>query len=711
MVKKFFAALLLSVMALCATAQQADDPVIFEINGKNIHKSEFMKEFLHSIGKDPAAAPTACTYEKRKALEDYVQLYVNFQTKLADAYALGLDTTKALRDELSSYRKDLAAPYLIDSVTLQNLLREAYERNHYALHAAHILVPCPETASPEDTLKAFNHAVQLCAKAMLEADFYAVAQQEMHDQRIEDRDPLVREKANEVNPMEGDLGCFTVFDMVYPFESAAYMMKPGDISHPVRSRYGYHIIKLFDRYEYYGNSQIAHIWISEKDPSARGKINSAYRQLKEGIDFGMVAKNYSDDSYTAKNGGIMPELPCNKLPYAYIDAISKGLKVGEYSEPFHSPFGWHIVKLLKKDTIPSFESLVPYYRTRMTRGERSTKPQHIFVEQCKNTYGFVDYTKVKTSKKKNAPYVASLDAVRNVISDSIFSAIFHYDSNAITDMRPLFKIGEKEFNSRQFARYIYKNKKVRALSTLDVFLRDRYQEFIDAKVLEYADSRLEQDNPEFGSLIEEYRHGLMIFAYNDHKVWSRAIKDTTGFEEFYTKFSATRNYNDTNDAVYFWDERARVHIYNVSDSTQLPTAKAMKIMKKAVKKGWTSLRVNDEFAGRCKEGTTSFTEDLILVEKDNQDLLAPNEWHPGTYLHPLSEKTKKTFGSVDVPSEAGYSILVVEQMVEPTLKSREEARGYYLNEYQNYLEEQNNAALRNKYNVKIHQDVIDEITY
>lgn len=710
--KKFIASVLLSVMAFCAMAQQTADPVIFEINGRNIYKSEFMKDFLHSIGKDPAAAPTACTYEKRKALEDYVQLYVNFQTKLADAYALGLDTTKALRNELKQYRKDLAAPYLIDSVTLQNLLREAYERNHYALHAAHILVPCPETASPEDTLKAFNHALELCTKAMFETDFYKLAQQEMHDQRAKDRDPLVREKADDVNPMEGDLGCFTVFDMVYPFESAAYLMKPGDISHPVRSRYGYHIIKLFDRYEYYGNSQVAHIWISEKDPSARGKINSAYRQLQEGTDFGVVAKNYSDDSYTAKNGGIMPELPCNKMPYAYVEAISKGLKVGEYSEPFHTSFGWHIVKLLKKDSMPSYESLVPYYRTRMTRGERSTKPQHIFVEQCKNTYGFVDYTKVKTSKKKNAPYAASLDAVRNVISDSIFSAIFHYDSNAITDMRPLFKIGEKEYNSRQFARYIYKNKKVRPLSTLDIFLRDRYKEFVDAKVLEYADSRLEQDNPEFGSLVQEYRHGLMIFAYNDHKVWSKAIKDSVGFEKFYDQFSATRNYNDTNDAVYFWNERARVHSYYVSDSTLLPTAKALKIVEKADKKGLSSQQMIDALTAKAKKGIFAVTDDLVLVEKESQNLLTSRDWHPGVFIRTLNnENAKKAFAETNVPCEAGYTIVIVEQMVAPTLKSRDEARGYYLSEYQNYLEEQNNAALRKKFNVKIHQDVIDEITY
>lgn len=694
--KKIFALALLAIMAFGVGAQNAEDPAIFEINGKNIYKSQFMKEFLQSIGKDPAAAPTACTYEKRKALEDYVQLYVNFQTKLADAYAMGLDTMPSLCDELNTYRNELAGPYLIDSVTMQQLLREAYDRNHYVLHAAHILVPCAPNALPADSLKAYNHAMELYNMALENPNFYEVAQKEMHDQRVDNIDPLVREKADEINPMEGDLGCFTVFDMVYPFESAAYAMTPGEVHKPVRSRYGYHILKLFGRYEYYGKSQIAHIWISSKDPSAKGKINSAYRQLQEGTDFGMVAKNASHDRTTSKNGGIMPELPCNQLPYAYIDAIANGLKVGEYTEPFESPFGWHIIKLLKKDSIPSFESMVPYYKSRMTRGERSTKPQHIFVEQCKQTYDFVDYTKVKTSKKKNAPYAASLDAVRAVVTDSIFSAIFNYDSNQITDMRPLFKIGDKQYNSRQLARYIKKNKKVRPLCDLNIFVEERYQEFVDAMVLKYADSRLEQDNPDFAELISEYRHGLMIFAYNDQMVWSRAVKDTAGFEEFYNRVSNTHNYNDTNDAVYFWDERARVHVYSVTDSVALPRTKALNIVYKAVKKGWTSHQMMETFAAKAKTDSVCVKEDLTLVEKGNQQLLSANEWRTGIFTH---------------PTEVGYDILIVEQMLPPELKTREEARGYYLNDFQNYLEEQNNAFLRKKYNVKIYQDVIDEITY
>lgn len=706
--KKIILTILAVAAAMGAMAQQPADEVLFDMNGKHYYKAPFMKEFLRSVGKDPAAAPTACTYEKRKALEDYVQLYVNFQAKLTDAYENGLDTSASLNRELATYRKELAAPYLIDSLTLQSLLREAYDRNHLVLHAAHILVPCPETALPEDSLKAYNHAMELYNQIMGGADFYAVAKQERRDQMLADRDPEVRARASQLGDREGDLGCFTVFDMIYPFETAAYGLRPGEVSKPVRSRYGYHVVKLFDRYQHYGKVQMAHIWIPDGETRAEGRIQTAYEEIISGKDFGMVAKNYSADRNTSKNGGIMAEMTPNQLPPEYIGQVADGLGIEEVSKPFHTRFGWHIVKLLKKESMPSFESMVPYYKSRMTRGERSTRPQHIFAEQCKTRYNFVDYTKTKTSQKKNAPYAASLASVRGVVTDSIFSAIFNYDSNQITDMRPLFQIGDQKYNSRQFAKYIYKNKKVRPLCDLDVFLQNRYDEYVEAMLVQYADEHLEQDNAEFAALMDEYRHGLMIFAYNDRTVWSQALKDTTGFEAFYRKTSAQKNYNDTNDAAYFWNDRARVHVYTILDSAQLEPAKALKIFQKAQKKGWNSDRLMDAVAAKANNGRTYIVDDLQLVEQGHQQMLSASEWHVGTYVHAIDSTTQLP---AKLAGKSGYQVLIVEQLLEPELKSRQEARGYYLNDYQNYLEEENVRRLREKYNVVIHQDVIDAITY
>ena len=251
-----------------AMAQKSQDPVLFEIGGEQIRQSEFMKEFLRSIGKDPAAAPTACTYEKRKALEDYVQLFVNYRTKLHDAYALGMDTAAALRKELASYRNELAAPYLIDSATMASLVDEAYQRNHYAVHAAHILLPLKASASPDDTLRIYNEALSVYNRVTTgKENFFSVAR-EIMDKKLS---PEEKERMGQVAPgHEGDLGFFTVFDMIYPFENTAYTLEVGAVSKPVRTRYGYHIIKVIDRVPYYGSTHLRHIWISKGNSKAEG---------------------------------------------------------------------------------------------------------------------------------------------------------------------------------------------------------------------------------------------------------------------------------------------------------------------------------------------------------------------------------------------------------------------------------------------------------
>lgn len=714
--KKLFVTILLAAMGLTVFAQQNSDPVIFEVAGQKIHKSEFMKEFLQSIGKDPSAAPTACTYEKRKSLQDYANLFVNFRAKLADAYAQKIDTLHNLNSELATYRKELAAPYLIDSLTLQNLLHEAYDRNHYALHAAHILVKCDQTSA--DSTKAYARAKELYKRIIAGEDFYALAQEEMKRQHDSDPNPEVREKPYMPNPTEGDLGCFTVFDMIYAFESAAYSMVPGEVHAPVRTRWGYHIIKLIDKFPYYGKATVAHIWVRDEQGSdaGRSRINNAYQRLQSGEDFASVAKHLSNDRNTAANGGVLPELACNQLPPEYIQKIAEGLKVGEYTKPFQSRFGFHIIKLITQESMPEFESLIPYYRQRMTRGERSVRPQSIFIEQCKQKYPFIDYTTsygkltkgsdnvwVYTPDKKvtkKSTYAADLVNLNALVPDSIFSAIWHYDSNKVTDLRPLFNIGGKNYTSRDLGWYIYKHRKVSKIYDKMNYVKDKYKEFVDAKILDYADSRLELDNPEFADLIDEYRHGLMIFSYNDRMVWSKALHDTIGFTQFYESTSPQKDYNDSTDAIYFWNERARVLSISITDSNCIDPSKAQKIIEKAVKKGWNSDAIRDALAHKinrkaCTE-ENPISISIELPESGNQKLLSSNEWKKGIY----SRKSDK-----------GYQILIVENLMAPELKSLQEARGYYLNDYQNFLEEQLVKELRQKYNVIIHQDVIDEITY
>ena len=230
------------LMSIAPSAAQTDDPVVMEVGGEKVYKSDFMKEFLPTVGKKVGDAPTVCTYEKREALNNYVNLYANFRAKLLDAKAMGFDTMPELKSELYKYRRELAAPYLIDSSVLSALLHEAYERNHYSLDAAHILVHVRQDAAPEDTLAALQRIQELRRRVMDGEDFFAVASEEVH--RVNPKAPN--------RPNEGELGYFTSFDMVYPFENAAYGLQVGEVSQPVRTRFGSHIVKLLDKVELQG---------------------------------------------------------------------------------------------------------------------------------------------------------------------------------------------------------------------------------------------------------------------------------------------------------------------------------------------------------------------------------------------------------------------------------------------------------------------------
>lgn len=693
--KKLFA-LTLTLLLASSLFAQADDPVLFEIDTLKIHRSEFLKEFLRSQGISPDAPKTACTYEKRKAITDYADLFLNYRTKLYDAYNEEYHLKKSLVKELKSYRDELAQPYLMDSATMNQILHEAYERNHYSLRASHILVKCKAQASPADTVFAYQTAMELYNRVTKGGeDFAKVAAEYNAKVAKSEMKGLPSDK-----PDEGDLGYFTVFDMVYPFESGAYSLNVGDISLPVRSAYGYHIIKLSDKCPFFGHTSIQHIWVStESNPDyAAAKINDAYSKLQDGDKFAVVAQNYSDDTRSALNGGLLPDMSLRQIPAEYVNVISS-LTPGEYSKPFQTSFGWHIVRLVTKDMLPPFEEMVPFYKQRMARDIRSKKPTETYIAQCKERYHFVDYTQEFEKVKGKKVAKASLDNAVNVMTDSVFRKHWHFADSMVVDNRPLFAIDGKTYGIEQLLLYIEESQKLLRGYDFNTFVYHKYQEFIDLSVLSYADARLETEYPEFGELVDEYRQGLMIFSYNDKHIWGRSLRDSLGLVEFYNLASAQKSLDNPDDDPYFWGERAHVNIFTL-DSAALAPAKALKLAQKGLDKNYLFEQIDDllkEKQNKHVDSVWTIREDK-LIEKDAQSILSGNDWHRGVLTLP---------GTM-----AGtYRVVVVRELLYPSLKALNDARGYYINDYQNYLESELIRELRKKYHVVLHQDVLDETTY
>lgn len=683
-----------ALLLMIAAGAQNSDPVVMEVAGRQIKKSEFMKEFMTSVGDRLAKNPQTPAAEKRQALEEYVELFANFRAKLADAYALGFDTTEALRQELKTYRAELAAPYLIDSAALERILHEAYERNHYSLHAAHILLYLPPDASAEDSAKTYNRIMELRNRIMKGEDFFAVSAEVVREQN----------PGAQVRQYEGDLGYFTAFDMVYPFENAAYSLQIGEVSMPVRTRFGYHIIKLLDKVEMTGKCDMAHIWLSSQDSTLRrNEIDICYRRLQDGEDFATVAQR-SDDRTTRDNGGLMKDAPLNHLPPEYIE-VAQHMKDGEYSKPFFTQYGWHIIKLIHHDTLAPYESMVPYYKQRMSRDQRGEDSRKAFTQSCRERYKVIDLTQTpveqpkgkKGKKKEPVKMQATLEGLYTVVPVEATRNQWKYNDTMVTDIQPILIVENRTYTTLDLARYIAKHQKAARALKSDYYVNLRYSEFIDSVVMDYADSQLEAEHPDFAAIVDEYRRGLMIFNYNNEMVWKKTLHDSAGFADFYARESLTKRLDRPDDSVYFWHQRARIVDIVVVDSACLAPAKAEKILTKALKKNKGSMEMKEMLVSAMVAKVPSMvTVEPDLVEKGRQTLLADNQWQKGVYLSPNGK---------------GYRAVVVEEVLPPMLKEQMAARGYYLNAYQNEVEQQHNEGLRQKYNVKINYDVVKQIRY
>ncbi len=683
-----------ALLLMVAAGAQNSDPVVMEVAGRQIKKSEFMKEFMTSVGDRLAKNPQTPAAEKRQALEEYVELFANFRAKLADAYALGFDTTEALRQELKTYRAELAAPYLIDSVELERILHEAYERNHYSLHAAHILLYLAPDASAEDSAKTYNRIMELRNRIVNGEDFFAVSAEEV----------LKQNPNAQVRPYEGDLGFFTAFDMVYPFENAAYGLKVGEVSMPVRTRFGYHLIKLLDKVQMTGKCDMAHIWLSSQDSNLRrNEIDICYNRLVNGEDFATVALR-SDDRTTRDNGGLMNDAPLNNLPPEYVK-VAQNLKDGEFSKPFFTQYGWHIIKLIRHDTLAPYENMVPYYKQRMSRDQRGENSRKSFVRTCRERYNVVDLTKTPVEqpkgkkRKKNEPVKmqASLQQLYEIVPVEATRNQWKYNDTMVTDVHPILIVGDRTYTTLDLARYISVHQRAGRALKSEYFVNLRYGEFIDSVVMVYADSRLEAEHPDFAAVVDEYRRGLMIFNYNNDMVWKKTLHDSAGFAAFYARESLTKRMDRPEDSVYFWHKRARIVKIDVVDSACLAPAKAAKILNKALKKNKGSMEMKEMLLSAMVARVPSMVSvEPDIIEHGRQKMLADNQWAKGVYLSPKAK---------------GYRAVVVEEVLPPMLKEQMAARGYYLNAYQNEMEQQHNAELRRKYNVKINYDVVKQIKY
>lgn len=616
---------------------------LFSVGGEPV----FTDEFIYVYKKNNINNDSAYT---RKDIDDYLDLYVKFKLKIAEAKSRGMDTTASFKREFDTYKEQLKKPYLTENQVTEQLVSEAYERYKQEINASHILIQVAPDASPEDTLKAYNKIMDIRKEALAGADFAGLAKKYSED-------PSARMNG-------GNLGYFTSFQMVYPFESAAYNTREGEISMPVRTRFGYHIIKVLDKRPSQGSVEVAHIMVKiEGDDhadslAARNKIFEIYDQAVGGVNWDDLARQFSDDINTRNNGGRLRPFKVGQMPYTFQEAAFNLQEPGDISDPVLTPYGWHIIKLEKRLPLESFKDLEASIKSRINRDSRAQLSKRMFVERLKRENGFEETT-VKPQ-------------IWHFADSTLQEGKWSYKNDKALLARTLFKVADKEYTVGEFFSYVRAHEKSNS-SAPEQYMKQLYNNFAEERIIAYEEEHLEDKYLDYRMLVKEYREGILLFALMEQEVWNKAVEDTVGLKAYYEQHIDN----------YQWKKRAEAVVYNSNEPEILLEIKELieahdpdVESKKALEK-----RYNDKTALTLQvdEGVFEWGENAIVNQVD---------WTPGIYK---------------VDANGRHNLVWIKKVLPPQPKALDEIRGLVISDYQNYLEKQWVEALKAKYPVKINE--------
>ncbi|MEG1839143.1 MAG: peptidylprolyl isomerase [Bacteroidaceae bacterium] len=630
-----FATLTLSI---CAFAQQ-QDPVMMRINNKDVTRSEF--EYIYNKNNSNNELD-------KKTLDEYVDLFVNFKLKVVAAQEAGIDTTQAFRDEFLGYRKQLTKSYLTDDTVNEANAMEVYNRLKENVDASHILIMVKQDASDAAERAAYDKAMKARKRILKGEDFGKVAR-EMSE------DPSAKQNG-------GHLGFFTAMQMVYPFEVAAYGLKVGEVSEPVRSDFGYHVIKVNNRRADIGKVLVAHIFkyipqdaSKEVEQEMTMKLDSAYTALKGGADFAELAKSLSDDKSTASRGGELPWIGPLQTVKEFED-VAFSLKKGEYSKPFRSVAGMHIVKLIDHKDIEPFAEKKDEILRRLSRMGKGNEGTDSLIARLKKEYNY--------SVERSAYNEFANLAQKNALGDSLFMVA------AAPLNKTLLTLNGKAYAQSDFAEYLKANRP----SDLD----DALTAYSDKIILAYEDGQLENKYPDFGHLMQEYRDGILLFEISNRLVWEKASKDEEGLAKFFKE----------NKSDYAWKTpRFKGIILHSKDAGIAKQAK--KLTKKSPIEEWSNVI------------RKAFNNDSVSVVKVEKGLYAKGD---NKYVDKLVFKA----GSYEPLAEYPYTSTLGKKLKKGP-ESYKDVRGPVTADYQNFLESVWIKELRGKYKVEINQEVLKTV--
>lgn len=654
--------LLAIMMPSLLFAQGWKSKTLITLGDRNITAGEFVEVYEKNNVKSEVI--------DKKSVDDYLDMYINFKLKVTEAENLKMDTLPKFVKEYEGYRKQLAKPYFSNDAATEQLVDEAYERMQWDVNASHILIKCDLHAVPADTLKAYNKALELRKRIMNGEDFGDVAVEASEDPSARDIEAIPgKQRAYKGN--RGNLGYFSVFDMVYPFETGAYNTKEGEVSMPIRSDFGYHLIKLNSKTPACGQIRAAHIFliVDENDPEKTDSIVGAkaaniYKEIdKDGKNWDVIVRKYSDDKGSAQHGGMLTPFKVSQIVPEFIAEIKK-LNENEFSEPVKTSYGYHIIKLVSKSGVKSLDEERENIKKRVEKDMRAKVSEEVVLKRILKENKFKEYVKVKDA------FIATIDST---LKEGKYVVAEGVDQNQV-----LFKLEKKEFKIADFVEYIKNHESAQPFMSEGSYAYQLYDEFVKDTAFAYEDAHLEAKYPEFKLLVQEYHDGILLFDLMDKEVWKKAEMDTAGIKAFY----------EANKGDYMWGQRVKTILVNVSNPESLPR------MEELIRE---DLAYDSLKAIVKSEGLKGVTVKSPYFQKGDNVDIDETEWVVGTIRVIPSTVDKST------------KIVKILDVREPEPKTYREARGVIISAYQTKLENDWLESLKAKYPVTVNEKVLEKI--
>ena len=491
-----------------------------------ITMGEFEKQYEKNAGSMEAAKKDSLSKYK-----NFLDLYTNFKMKLRDATVRGYQNDPELNKELLDYKKKVGVTFLLERQIVDPGVRDLYNKKKWELRASHIMI-IPDSSGEE--------AARKLAQSILDSIKAGANFSEMAAKYSKDRYSA---------KMGGDIYYFTAGQLPIEFESAAYSLKPGEVyPNVVRTKYGFHIIKLTDKRERVPQIRASHILVTFKDANGKidsaaalAKIDSIYTKVKSDSDFAKLAEEYSQDPGSAKKGGDLGFFQRRMMVKEFDEAAFNLKNIGDVSNVIKTQFGYHIIKLTDRSPYPSYDE----QKEELTNLFKKSRYQAVYdalIDSLRSKYNYkLNQQTFDTVLKGNDTLKIGTDPSN---MDEIKDLTLFSFANTNTSVGDFFsKLNDTpDFRNKLLKKDVFEN----AISKISGDL-----------LLDQEAMNLEKTDKAFADLMDDYKDGIYIFKLQEDEVWNKIKVDSAKLYNYY---------EDTKDK-YTWPDRVEyAEIFSRSDS-------------------------------------------------------------------------------------------------------------------------------------------------